>query len=126
MHFAPSIKRCPSASEIAPTGQSGSQVPQFTHELGSIFIAIISTSFIIDNLIYHLNSKKTRFFTFSKYELGDANSFNFFWESLKTRFSQRKRVLNILAHFYILLLPLSEFLEVSFYVFYLSEKSILC
>lgn len=48
MHFEPSIWRCPSASLIAPTGQSGSQVPQFTHTLGSIFIAIISTSFIVD------------------------------------------------------------------------------
>jgi len=40
-HASALISRCPSFSLIAPTGQSGSQVPQFTHVFGSIFIAII-------------------------------------------------------------------------------------
>ena len=38
------ISRCPLFSLIAPTGQSGSQVPQLMHVFGSIFIAIINTS----------------------------------------------------------------------------------
>lgn len=40
-HLPASISRWLSFSEIAPTGQSGSQVPQFMQVLGSIFIAII-------------------------------------------------------------------------------------